>query len=287
MGSSSGPPAPGPAAGVMPAARVAVADRVMGVFQSGAPDATADAAEPVTAAAVSVTAPSGAASSVASVPEDTAACTAVAGDAAGCWGPAGASAAGFPGCAGASAGAWVGRSSPVGSGLPPPRTGRHTRPQSSAGVSVPGVVAGDGSGESAPAGPAGKRMAMARTNAAAVVDTTRRAGKVGVIATFRCAQSPTAAFLVSPAVFYSRTRGRKSALCPGLCPGGRAPAVRQVSVRADAVPAPPGERSPAGAHQEHSGGDGREVGAVGLRALPGDSGCLGGFRGPGDGRVPV
>ncbi|ELT42835.1 hypothetical protein [Arthrobacter nitrophenolicus] len=37
-------------------------------------------------------------------------------------------------------------------------------------------------------------------------------------------------------------------------------------MRADAVPAPPGERSPAGAHQEHTGGDGREVGTVGLRA---------------------
>lgn len=118
---------------------------------------------------------------------------------------------------------------------------------------------------------------MARTAAAAVAVATRRTGKE-VIATFRRAQSPAAAFLVSPAVFYNLSRGRKSAQCPGLWPADSPPAARQVSVRADAVPAPPGKGSPAGAHQEDTGGDGRQVGAVRPCALPGDSGRLGGFR---------
>ncbi|MGX1161768.1 hypothetical protein FBY31_4171 [Arthrobacter sp. SLBN-100] len=54
---------------------------------------------------------------------------------------------------------------------------------------------GVGSEESAVAGPPGKRpKVMARTAADTVVQATRKTGEDGVIATFRCAQSPTAAF---------------------------------------------------------------------------------------------
>lgn len=192
----------------MTAACVALADRVTGVCRPGAVVGPLGGAALVPGAAASVGAPSGAAPSAGSGADGTVPATASAGEASGTWGPAGASAAG--GGAGVAVVVCRVGSGSAGFGLPS-RMGRHTRPQSSAGASAPGVAAGVGSVESAAAGLPGKRLkAMARTAAAAVIDTTGRACEDGVITAFRCAQSPAAAFLVSPEVFYSRSPGRKS-----------------------------------------------------------------------------
>jgi hypothetical protein len=53
-------------------------------------------------------------------------------------------------------------------------------------------------------------MEIARTAADADAEASRRTCEDGVIATFRCAQSPRRGFLLSRTVFYTTLQGRKS-----------------------------------------------------------------------------
>jgi hypothetical protein len=189
MGRRAGSPEPGSRPGVTAATRLAWADLVTGVFQScplEAPVGGGEPADPVAAgdgpAAVSSGSAAGA-EGTGSVPAGGVS------EGAGCSGGAGTGSTGGAGGLSGSLGFRV-RAGSAGSVLcagPDQQTRRHW--------SGDVVDTGVGSGESAAAGPPGKRpRVMARTAADAVVEATRKTGEDGVIATFRCAQSPTAAF---------------------------------------------------------------------------------------------
>lgn len=210
MGRRVGPPSPESPADATAATRVAVADLVTGAFQScpfdgpvgGGETAVSVAAEVVGSAAGSSVSAGGAAGTGA-VPAGGAT------GGAGCCGGAGTGSAGGAGGLSGSFGFWVRVGSPgFGSAAVPgsQNSSRHW--------SGDVVEAGVGSVESAPAVPPGrKHRAMARTAADAVVDATRRTGVDGVIAAFRCAQSPHRGFLVSPGSLLHDERGRKSIGC--------------------------------------------------------------------------
>lgn len=205
MGRNSGPSEPWPRAGTAAAIGAAAADRVTGLFQSWPLDGPVGGRYPTAAEAVAgATSPAGVAGSAGS-------------GGAASWGPAspcgGWGGAGWTGTPAVGAGWEVGGAgSLVFRGRPgwavsglPARTGRQRMPQVEVGAT-------EGSAVAARAGEVGKKpKARARTAADAVVETAWRAGADGVIATFRCAQSPHHGFLVSPVVFYSSLRGRKSA----------------------------------------------------------------------------
>jgi hypothetical protein len=191
MGRRAGSPEPGSRPGLTAATRLAWADLVTGVFQScplEAPVGGGEPADPVAVAAADGPAAvsSGSATGWAGTGSVPAAGVS---DGAGCTGGAGTGSAGGAGGLSGSLGFRV-RVGPAVSGSsvgPDQQTRRHW--------SGDVVDAGAGSAESAAAGPTGKRpRVMARTAADAVVEATRKTGEDGVIATFRCAQSPTAAF---------------------------------------------------------------------------------------------
>jgi hypothetical protein len=242
MGRRAGPPEPGSRPGVTAATRLAWADLVTGVFQSCPLEAPVGGGEPADPVAVAAT------DGPAAVSSGSAAGAAGAGsvpagavsDGAGCSGGAGTGSAGGAGGLSGSLGFPV-RVGPAASGSSGDRTSRQEALRQEmlwTRVWVP---------RSAAAGPPGKRpTVMARTAADAVVEATRKTGEDGVIATFRCAQSPTAAFLVCPVVFYNAQQGRKStgsaALptlpCQPLFSGGSATWILRAFPRPTTYPRP-------------------------------------------------